>query len=392
MKQEELIKKIADAKTQEELEEIRSEIEKNKEEQEIKKMQEERELIRDNNELEQRNFVKVDIKPDDKAPKETRSLEDILASKEYRSAWAKKAMGRTDFTKAEERALGDAVTTTSTEFVASAANTQGINNGGLLIPTQVRLDMLRIIEETSPFLRDVRKIFVAANVEMPILNAADDAKWYSELTSTDNEGINFGKITLTGHDLAKQIEVTWRMEAMSVESFLDFITKELAHKAGRALATAVIYGDGNGQPTGALKNAKAVTADEVIAAMINGYAALSSDARVGAKSYISSDYAIKVVGFKDANGAYPYLQGLNKTALFDIEVDPFLKAEDMILGNPENYILNTVQELSINKEVKTTQRRTIYSIFGIYDGKPYPNSFVKAKVQVASEASIIPVD
>ena len=58
-----------------------------------------------------------------------------LNSKEYRSAWAKKVMGLPEdrFTEDEKRALGDAVTTTATTFVASAADTQGINNGGLNI-------------------------------------------------------------------------------------------------------------------------------------------------------------------------------------------------------------------------------------------------------------------
>ena len=51
-------------------------------------------------------------------------------------------MNRTDYTEAEERALGDAITTTATTFVESNTSTQGINNGGLFIPTSVRLDML----------------------------------------------------------------------------------------------------------------------------------------------------------------------------------------------------------------------------------------------------------
>lgn len=385
MNKEELLKKLDAAKTEEELKEIRSQLESLNNVEEKKKQLiseiEERDLVRNTqNEIETRKFVKVDEindKKDEKAEKH--SLAEILKSPEYRTAWAKTLLNR-KLEEKEERALGDAVTTTATEYTASAAETQGINNGGLFIPTDVRTDMLRIIEETSPFLRDVRKLAVSANIDMPYLNAADDAEWYAELEDTKNEGAEYKSLSLTGHELAKQVEITWKLEAMAVEEFIAFITKELANKMARALATAVLYGDGDKKPTGALKDAIKVTGTEVIETMINTYAQLPSEMKVGAKAYLSSALAIQVVGFKDNNGNYPYLQGLDKTALFKVEVDPFLKDEDMIVGNPQNYVLNTVQQISVNQEKKITQRRTTYSTYAIYDGKPYPKAFNKGNV------------
>ena len=394
MNKEELMKKIKEAKTMEEVEELRSqvealEVEKKKEELEKElsddssiSKEEERKLIRetDSNEKEERKFVKVEKKGNEEMKEEKRSLEEVLKSEEYRSAWAKKLMNRTDFTEAEERALGDAITTTATTFVESNTSTQGINNGGLFIPTSVRLDMLRIIDESSPFLRDVRKIAVAGNITMPYLNASDDANWYAELTDTKNEGQEYKTISLTGHELAKQVEVTWKLEAMAVDAFISFISLELANKMGRALAKNVIYGDGDKKPTGALHGLSAVNGDEVIATMIKTYDSLSNEMKIGAKAYISNAYAVQIVGYKDNNGNYPYLRGLDATSLFKIEVDPFLDAEDMLVGNAQNYVLNTVKGMEVNKEVKVTPRRTIYSTYAIYDGAPYPKAFAKGKV------------
>ena len=66
---------------------------------------------------------------------ENKNMEEryTIKSPEYRSAWAKKMMNLPEdkFTKEELRALGDAVTTSATTYVAAAAGTQGINNGGL---------------------------------------------------------------------------------------------------------------------------------------------------------------------------------------------------------------------------------------------------------------------
>ena len=99
-----------------------------------------------------------------------------LSSPEYRTAWAKKVMGLSDgkFTAEEKRALGDAITTTATEFVASDADTQGINNGGLFIPTSVRMELMELMEKASPFFRDIRKLAVQGNVDLPYLFEADE--------------------------------------------------------------------------------------------------------------------------------------------------------------------------------------------------------------------------
>ena len=394
MNKEELMKKIKEAKTMEEVEELRSqvealEVEKKKEELEKElsddssiSKEEERKLIRetDSNEKEERKFVKVEKKGNEEMKEEKRSLEEVLKSEEYRSAWAKSIMNRKDFTEAEKRALGDAITTTATTFVESNTSTQGINNGGLFLPTQVRLDMLETINKTSPFLRDVKKIAVAGNVDFPYLNASDDANWYAELTDTKNEGQEYKSLKLTGHELAKQVEITWKLERMAVDEFISFITDELANKMGRALATAVLYGTGEDQPTGALNGLSAVEGDNVIDTVLNTYESLAEDYRINAKAYISSSYAIDLVGYKDANGNYPFLQGLKSTDVISIEEDPYLKAEDIIVGNPKNYILNTVEGISVNRDVKSTERRSIYASYAIYDGKPRPNAFAKGKV------------
>ena len=129
----------------------------------------------------------------------------------------KKLMNRpeSDFTKEEQeelRALGDAVTTTATTFVEATANVSGVNNGGLLIPTSVRTDILKVIEEQSPFYRDIRKLAVAGNIDLPFMDSSDDAEWVTENEDTSNEGAEYKKVSLTGHELAKNVVVTWKLE------------------------------------------------------------------------------------------------------------------------------------------------------------------------------------
>lgn len=302
-----------------------------------------------------------------------------ISDPEYRSAWAKKLLNYSEdkFTEEELRALGDAVTTTATQFVAAAAETNGINNGGLLIPTSVRTDILNLVSEQSPFYRDIRKLQIAGNVDLPYLHSADDAEWYTESTETKNEGMEFKSIKLTGFDLAKDIVVTWKLESMAPESFISFITEELSIKIGKALVNAIMYGDGSNKPKGAINGLSAIEGDDPIDTIVQTYKSLSNDARIGAKAYISTNVNIDIVGYKDANGNYPFLNGLSATKLLNIEVDPFLKDGDIIVGNPRNYVLNEVEQLSIARESTVKGRKTTYAAYSIVDAQPKPSCFAK---------------
>ena len=388
---------IKSATTEEELEARMKQIEEDKEEvkedstedvtekveeksDEISK-EEERKLIADTEDLEKRS-VKTSkltkIGGNEEMGKEERKF--TIADNEYRSAWAKKLMGLSEdkFTEDEKRALGDAATTTATTFVASTADTQGINNGGLFIPTSVRMDLMELIAQESPIFRDARKLQVSGNVDLPYLFAADDANWYTELTDTVNEGMEYKNMQLTGWELAKDIVITWKLEEMAVESFIAFILEELNNKMGKAIINAVIYGDGSNKPTGVTNGLVAITPDEndtAIDRVLKVFKALSDEARIGAKVYISNDVNLDIVSYKDNNGNYPFLAGVPSVKGFTIEVDPYLRDKDILAGNMKNYIFNEVTPMRVDKEKTVKGRKTLYGGYGIYDGKARPGYF-----------------
>ena len=397
----ELLNKIAEAKNQEELEELRNEVEvinkevpdqeeKVKEKSEEISKEEERSLIADTEDLETRSVNTSKLtKLGGNVEMEKEERKFTIADKEYRSAWAKKLMGLSEdkFTEDEKRALGDAVTTTATTFVASTADTQGINNGGLFIPTSVRMDLMELISQESPIFRDARKLQVSGNIDLPYLFEADDAAWYTELTDTKNEGIEFKNMQLTGWELAKDIVITWKLEEMAVESFIAFILEELKNKMGKAIINAVIYGDGENKPTGVTNGLTPIEPEEgdtAIDRVLNVFRGLSDDARIGAKVYVSNEVNLDIVSYKDNNNNYPFLAGIPSVKGFSIEVDPYLKERDILAGNMKNYIFNEVTPMRVDKEKTLKGRKTIYGGYGIYDGKARPNYFKYGKVTASS--------
>ena len=382
---------IESAKTLEELEEIRSQIEESEEVKEA----EETEKVEETKEVEISKEEERSLLKETSEEVETRSstnlkkieMEDLkmeerftTASPEYRSAWAKTLMG-VKLNETEERALGDAIGTTATTYVAAAADANGINNLGLLIPDSVRLDWLKIAEKVSPIYRDIRKLNINGNVDFPYLYGADDAEWYAETSTTKNEEEEFRNIKLTGHELAKAIEITWKAEAMTVEGFISFLLDELNEKMNKALINAVIYGNGSGKPTGITNGLVAKTDTNAIDLIKACLGDLSTKNRVGAKVYVASDVADAIAFYKDENGNYPYLvAGLGRAGGATIEADPFLTAGDIVVGNAQNYVLNFNEGLRVDKEVKVQPRRVIYGGYLVADGNKKPGAFVYGQV------------
>lgn len=329
--------------------------------------------------LEKRNAHTIENK---EKKMEKKSLGEMLASKEYRDYWAKKLMGL-KLTE-EERALGDAVTTTATEFVQAAEGVQGINNGGLFIPTEIRTNILTLIERVSPLFKDVQHLAVAGNIDLPYLNSADDAEWYVELTDTKNEGQEYKRIQLTGYELAKDVVMTWKVEAMTIDAFINFVSKEIANKMQKAICKAIIYGNGSNKATGITHGLTKITGTNPIDLIKAVKLSLSEDARVGAKCYISEEMADEIHFYKDGNNFYPYLAGLPKIANLVVEVEPFLENKEVIVGNPSAYVFNEVKALEVVAEKKVVGRRTIYGAYMIADGKPKPNCFAWGGITPAS--------
>ncbi len=363
---------VADPKQEEPAEEAKEEEAKDEAEKEARRM-----IAKELNKRGiEANIIKEEIKMNERKYD--------VSSKEYRSAWAKTLMG-VELNEEEKRAIGDAVGTTATTFVKADGSHNGINNLGLLIPTTVREEFLEVMEEESPIFRDIRKLQVAGNVDLPFLDSADDAEWYAETTDTKNEGQEYKTIKLTGNELAKDVVITWKAEAMTVDGFINFILDELRNKMGKALINAIIYGTGNGQPTGITHGLTAVTEGaDPIATIVNTYKELGASFRAGAKAYISTDVNIDIVGYKDPNGNYPFLQGVNGTKLVAIEVDPYLKNNDIVVGNCKNYVLNEVEPLRVDREATVKGRKVTYGGYAIYDGAPRTGAFAYGQFTEAS--------
>lgn len=215
-------------------------------EDELRQLQEEETKIIEKRKLaEGIQFGTVDTREIPK-PVETRSdkveirsmkWEEAYETNEYRSAWVKTMMGAT--LTAEDR---DAMDHVNDEYRAFTHNTE---NTQVLIPKTVAAGIWKRAEEEYPLWADVRKFNVKGNLSM-IKSATNsvNAKWYDEEDVVDTDQLGFGQLDLTGCELAKSVQVTWKLKKMALAEFEAYIIREIGDRMGISLSTAVYVGKG----------------------------------------------------------------------------------------------------------------------------------------------------
>lgn len=311
---------------------------------------------------------------------ESRTREEILASPEYRTAWAKRLMQRPEsaFTQAEKRALGATITTTATAATTATESVDGINNGGMHIPTSVLDDFLNEVALLSPIFNDINRVSVAGIISLPYKKKVSAAKSRKEGTANTDAEFVWADVKIMLAEVSATVRVTWKLESMTPESFITYLINELVADHGEQLIEQFVYGTGTEDDT------KGITKHEVIdgsyAAGANildvletGLKKMSPRAKSGAKIYLSTDLAESVTFAKDGNGAYVLSPinsvGVNSVARYQVEVDPYLHEGDFLIGAlKRNTLAQFAEDISVTKDVSGKERindYTSYSVVGI---------------------------
>lgn len=315
-----------------------------------------------------------------------RSLDEVLAGKEYRSAFAKHLMGRR-LDDAEQRALDTVVTTTATTFVDATESADGVNNGGLFIPTDLNLSLMKELELASPIFRDINKTSIPGVIEFPYPKSKNEAKrkGASKETAENEDGeIEWAMLKLKTAEVSVTIPVTWKLEAMAVDQFYNYFLTELKNQVARSVISGAIYGTGNDDMEGVAVSAMQKTyTTTVLKAIEDNIGALTAVKKVGAKLYISTTAAESIQFAKDNNGDYifPLTGGLPKTiAGYALEVDPYMKDGDIIFGNLHQYArLNINEAMSVTKETKGKKRRNEYTAYELVSAAAQPDCLLYIK-------------
>lgn len=292
-------------------------------------------------------------------------------------------------TDAEYRALGVATTTTSETFTAPSASEDGINNGGLFIPQEVMLDILREDTVDSPIYNDIVTTAIKGKVKFPYMVSKSGAKVKAELSDTENESVKWDILNGATGNYTDSIVITFEEEAMAIDEFTNYLIELIGQSMRELLINDYIYGSGTGDHVkgitiGAIDGEYTRGSTDYLAALEAAIKLLPVKKRAGAKIYLSSKIFDAITFTKDKNGNYilPVLNGggFSRLSAFPVAMDVNLNDGDFVIGNVAKwYKANVNKPMELGVDVSNQKRIKTYTTHMMVSATPVPNSFVYGK-------------
>ena len=288
-------------------------------------------------------------------PTEERGKTMTLDSKEYRDAWCKEMLGLP--MGEEER----------TAFVHTTGTTSG-QTAGYTVPTTLLNKIWDLVEEKHSILGDITIYRTGTILEVAKRTAiaAGDAATVSEgAAPSDDENNTFAKVTLSGKDFAKAVEISYALGIMSIDGFESFITNEIAERLGAALASDVMtqiasdyYSTGNDLDVGT--SGKIVWGDVVNALSVLENA---NDIVIYAKQATIYKY---IAGMVDSTGRPIFQANANESLRgylmgFPVKVEEAAGTDLVWFVDPKQVVGNMVQDIMVESDKDIKKHVNIFS-------------------------------
>lgn len=289
-------------------------------------------------------------------------------SKEYRSAFLKELLGQ-EMTK-EERAA----------FVHTTANTSAV------LPTTMLNQIWDLVSEQHAIMGDITIYRTGTILEVVkhTAIAAGAAKTVSENAANDDEQNTFVKVTLSGKDFSKHVDISYAMERMSIDALEQYLVNEISASLGDAMADDVIAQIGTDMTSGNKINSAAndtLTFKEL--ATLFGKLK-----RVGVTTVYATRATIYnyLVGMVDTTGR-PIFQpsaqaGQEGTILgAQIKVEDSVADNVILAGDAKRVVYNMVQDIMIESDKDIKKHVKTYSGYARGSGSLIdPDSFAQLTI------------
>lgn len=296
-------------------------------------------------------------------------------SDEYKTAWAKTMQGR-ELTAEEDGVFK----------MVNEAFTHTTKNTGIVIPETVSKGIWEEAEKLYPYYADVTKTHVNGVLTVLQEDTSSDTGWYEEENETDDGKETFKEITLSGCELARNINVSWKLREMAIEDFIPYIQKKLGKKMGAGAGYGATHGAGAKAESGKPEPMGVVTAllaQEGTPQVVTYSGQITYDNIVAVRAklkYNPSIYANndtiwnQLAKVKDNNGRPLFIPDVTGSGQFRIlgmvvkEDDSMKNGEVLFSDAGVGYLMNINKETTITTEEHAKKRNTDYCAYAIMDG------------------------
>ena len=293
-------------------------------------------------------------------------------SKEYRNAFLKNLLGA-EMTK-EERAA----------FVHMTTNTSAV------LPTTMLNQIWDLVSKQHSIMGDVTIYRTGTILEVVKHTAIAQcaAKSVAANTANDDEQNTFVKVTLSGKDFSKHVDISYAMERMSIDALEQYLVSEISASLGDAMSSDVITQIGTDMESdNKIESAAAQTLTFAEIAKLFGMLKRVSSVSVYATRATIYNY---LVGMVDTTGRpifQPSAQAGQEGTLLGaaIKVEDAVADDVLLIGDGSKVVYNMVQDIMIENDRDIKKHVVTYSGYARGSGALIdPLAFAQMTIKAAA--------
>ena len=314
--------------------------------------QAEKEAVAEENAITKDSTIQANFQSEQTLGEENKVMEKMYdaSSVEYKNAFLKHISGRDDqMTKLENEA-----------FVHTTQNTPNV------LPTTMLNKIWDLVSKNHVIVGDVTTYRTSTILEVvkhtAIVQGAAAVK--AENVANDDEQNTFVKVTLSGKDFVKSVEISYAEAKMSIEALEGYLIQEISTNIGEAIANDMVS-----QIESDLNNDNkvnvAVSGTLSFADVTGAFAKLKRNSKTVVYCSQATLYNY-IVGMTNSAGQLIYQANANEGAN-GVLLGAKVKIEDsvadgkILIGDPQRVVNNIVQDLLVETDKDIKAHKFIYS-------------------------------
>jgi HK97 family phage major capsid protein len=314
--------------------------------------QAEKEAVAEENAITKDSTIQANFQSEQTLGEENKVMEKMYdaSSVEYKNAFLKHISGRDDqMTKLENEA-----------FVHTTQNTPNV------LPTTMLNKIWDLVSKNHVIVGDVTTYRTSTILEVvkhtAIVQGAAAVK--AEGVANDDEQNTFVKVTLSGKDFVKSVEISYAEAKMSIEALEGYLTQEISTSIGEAIADDMVSQIESDLNNDNKVNA-AVSGTLSFADVTGAFAKLKRNSKTVVYCSQATLYNY-IVGMTNSAGQLIYQANANEGAN-GVLLGAKVKIEDsvadgkILMGDPQRVVNNIVQDILVETDKDIKKHKFIYS-------------------------------
>lgn len=270
------------------------------------------------------------------------------------------------------------------------AYSSGASSAGAVIPTQTAEEIITKLKERAPLLQEITLLQVQGNVTFAVEGTNNAAAIHTENASITPAADTLVKVSLSGWEVTKLIQVSDTVKTMSINAFEEWLVDMLVESIADKISDMIINGTGSSQAKGIEKANTWGDTNSVSVAKAGSLTAANVQTLIGLLGGGYDANAKFIMSKKTLYTDFMPLQDNSKNDIvtregrnyyvygYPVLIDSRVTEHEAYLGDLKKYVANLAESVNVKADFDIDTNSNKYLGVAIFDGTPaLGEAFVK---------------